>query len=99
MLGAFDGFALFPPWDANELSKGMVTALDSWNPRGVLPGGGSKLARELGIGHSATFYKWRAKCGGMDVSMMARMKELEGIGPGLARSRSAVPTSQHHAMR
>ena len=26
---------------------------------------------------TATFYKWRAKYGGMDVSMMARMKELE----------------------
>jgi putative transposase len=26
---------------------------------------------------SATFYKWRAKYGGMDASMMARMKELE----------------------
>jgi putative transposase len=25
----------------------------------------------------ATFYKWRAKYGGMDTSMMARMKELE----------------------
>ena len=24
-----------------------------------------------------TFYKWRAKYGGMDTSMMARMKELE----------------------
>jgi len=24
-----------------------------------------------------TFYKWRAKYGGMDVSMMSRMKELE----------------------
>jgi putative transposase len=23
------------------------------------------------------FYRWRAKYGGMDVSMMARMKELE----------------------
>jgi len=32
--------------------------------------------RELGIS-SATFYKWRAKYGGLDVSMMARMKELE----------------------
>ncbi len=31
---------------------------------------------ELGIS-SATFYKWRAKFGGMDVSMMTRMKELE----------------------
>ena len=26
---------------------------------------------------SATFYKWRAKYGGMDVSMMSRLKELE----------------------
>lgn len=35
-----------------------------------------ELCRELGIS-SATVYKWRAKYGGMDVSMMARMKELE----------------------
>jgi putative transposase len=34
------------------------------------------LCRELGIS-IATFYKWRAKYGGMDTSMMARMKELE----------------------
>jgi putative transposase len=26
---------------------------------------------------TATFYKWRAKYGGMDTSMMSRMKELE----------------------
>jgi putative transposase len=26
---------------------------------------------------SASFYKWRAKYGGMDASMMARLKELE----------------------
>ena len=34
------------------------------------------LCREVGIS-TATFYKWRAKFGGMDTSMMARMKELE----------------------
>ena len=34
------------------------------------------ICHELGIS-SATFYKWRAKYGGMDVSMMSRMKELE----------------------
>jgi putative transposase len=34
------------------------------------------ICRELGIS-SATFYKWRAKYGGMDVSMMSRLKELE----------------------
>ncbi len=35
-----------------------------------------EVCRELGIS-SATFYKWRSKYGGMDVSLMARMKELE----------------------
>ena len=32
--------------------------------------------RESG-GSTATFYKWRSKYGGMDVSLMSRMKELE----------------------
>lgn len=35
-----------------------------------------ELCRELGIS-MATFYKWRSKYGGMDVSLMVRMKELE----------------------
>jgi len=35
-----------------------------------------ELCREYGIGNS-TFYKWRAKYGGMDTSMIARLKELE----------------------
>ena len=34
------------------------------------------LCREHGIS-SAIFYKWRAKYGGIDASMMSRMKELE----------------------
>lgn len=34
------------------------------------------LCRDHGMS-SATFYKWRAKYGGMDTSMMARLKELE----------------------
>ncbi len=35
-----------------------------------------ELCREHGIS-SATFYKWRAKFGGMDASLMKRLKELE----------------------
>lgn len=35
-----------------------------------------ELCRELGIS-TATFYKWRSKYGGMDVSLIARMKELD----------------------
>ena len=34
------------------------------------------LCREHGMS-SAAFYKWRTKFGGMDVSRMSRMKELE----------------------
>ncbi len=34
------------------------------------------LCRELGTS-SALFYRWRAKFGGMDASMVSRMKELE----------------------
>lgn len=35
-----------------------------------------ELCREHGMS-TPTFYKWRAKFGGMDASLMARMKELE----------------------
>ncbi len=35
-----------------------------------------ELCREHGMS-SATFYKWRAKFGGMDASMVSRLKELE----------------------
>ena len=36
----------------------------------------ASLCREAGIS-AATFYKWRSKYGGMDVSMLARVKEFE----------------------
>lgn len=35
-----------------------------------------ELCRTHGIS-SATFYKWRSRFGGMDASMMSRLKELE----------------------
>lgn len=35
-----------------------------------------ELCREHGMS-TATFYKWRSKYGGMDASLMARLKELE----------------------
>ena len=34
------------------------------------------ICLEMGIS-TATFYKWRAKCGGLDVSIVSRIKELE----------------------
>lgn len=36
----------------------------------------SELCRKHGMS-DASFYKWRAKYGGMDASLMRRMKELE----------------------
>ncbi len=36
----------------------------------------AELCREHGIS-AATFYKWRAKFGGMDASMMAEMKTMQ----------------------
>jgi putative transposase len=35
-----------------------------------------ELCREHGMSNSS-FYKWRTKYGGMDASLMTRMKELE----------------------
>jgi len=34
------------------------------------------LCRELGVSEG-TYYNWRSKYGGMDASLMARMKELD----------------------
>ena len=36
----------------------------------------SELCREHGMS-TATFYNWRSKYGGMDASMMSRLKKLE----------------------
>ena len=36
----------------------------------------SELCREHGMS-SASFYQWRSKYGGMDASLMKRMKDLE----------------------
>jgi len=43
-----------------------------------------EFCRQYGMS-SASFYKWRAKFGGMDASMMARLKELEAENARLKR--------------
>ncbi len=45
-----------------------------WIAQGGVPV--EQLCREHGMSR-ATFYKWRAKYGGMDVPMMQKMKDLE----------------------
>lgn len=42
------------------------------------------LCREHGMSQ-ASFYKWRSKYGGMDASLMKRMKELEAENTRLKR--------------
>jgi putative transposase len=42
------------------------------------------ICREHGISNS-TFYKWRSKYGGMDVSMLTKVKELEAQNNRLKR--------------
>ncbi len=67
------------PKDLQEMRQRVYEANVALPAHGLVKftwGNVSEVCRELGIS-TATFYKWRAKYGGMDTSMMARMKELE----------------------
>ena len=44
----------------------------------------TEVCRSNGVS-SATFYKWRAKYGGMDVSMLSKVKQLEAENSRLKR--------------
>jgi putative transposase len=57
----------------SKFSDSQIMAALKKGEAGVSP---PDICREMGIS-SATFYKWRAKFGGMDTSMISRMKELE----------------------
>lgn len=53
-----------------------------------------EICRELGIS-TATFYNWRGKYGGMDMSLMAKMKELEAENTRLRKM--YVPRTANYA--
>ncbi len=57
----------------SKYSDSQIIAILNENEAGVPV---ADLCRKHGMS-DATFYNWRAKFGGMDVSMMKRMKELE----------------------
>lgn len=57
----------------SKYSDSQILSILKQNENGVAV---SDLCREHGMS-SAQFYKWRAKFGGMDASMMKRLKELE----------------------
>ena len=55
-----------------KFSDSQILAILKQNENGVAV---QDLCREHGMS-SETFYKWRAKFGGMDASLMKEMKEL-----------------------
>lgn len=57
----------------STFTDSQILAILKQNENGVHV---AELCREHGMS-TATFYKWRAKFGGMDASLMKRMKELE----------------------
>ena len=52
------------------------------------------LCREHGMS-SASFYKWRTKYGGMDASLMTRMKELEAENNRLKKMYAEVQIQKY----
>ena len=57
----------------SRYSDSQILAILKQNEQGVAV---AELCREHGMS-SAQFYKWRSKFGGLDASMMKRLKELE----------------------
>lgn len=57
----------------SKFTDSQIMAILKQNEAGIKA---PDLCREHGIS-SATFYKWRSKFGGMDASMISRLKALE----------------------
>jgi len=57
----------------SRFTDSQIMAILKQNEKGAKV---ADLCREHGIS-AAMFYKWRSKFGGMDASMMKRLKELE----------------------
>jgi Transposase len=61
---------------ANEMRAAIKTVRFAIGVQIIIDFGVPKLCRKHGMSN-ASFYKWRTKYGGIDVSLMGRMKELE----------------------
>ncbi len=57
----------------------------------------SELVRKAGISE-ATFYNWKARYGGLDVSQLRRLKELEGENARLKKMYAELSLT-HHALQ
>jgi len=65
----------------SKFSESQIVSILKQKEAGVKA---AELCREHGIS-AATFYKWRSKYGGMDASMLKRVKELEAENARLKR--------------
>ena len=65
----------------SRYTDNQIIAILKQNEAGTSVG---DLCREHGMSQ-ASFYKWRSKYGGMDASLMKRMKELEAENTRLKR--------------
>lgn len=54
----------------------------------------TEVCRSHGIS-SATFYKWRSKYGGMDVSMLSQVKQLEAENNRLKKMYAELQLDHH----
>ena len=57
----------------------------------------AELCRRNGISE-ATFYSWKSRYGGMDVSQLRRLKDLEGENARLNRMYAELSLT-HHALQ
>ena len=65
----------------SKFSKSQIVAILKQQESGLKV---AEICREHGIS-TGTFYKWRSKYGGMDASMLKRVKELEQENARLKR--------------
>ena len=80
--------------ERSRFSESQIVAAPARNERGEKVKG---LCRELGIS-DATFYNWKAKYGGMSVSELKRIKELEVENARLKKMYAEL-SLVHHALK
>ncbi len=76
---------------SSKYSDSAIMAILKQAESGVLV---PQLCRERGMS-SATFYKWRSKFGGMDASLISRLRELEHESARLKKMYADVQLDAH----
>lgn len=71
----------------------IITVLKQWEA-GVKP---AELTRKHGVSE-ATLYNWKARYGGLDVSQLRRLKELEAENARLKKMYAELSLT-HHALQ